>query len=149
MRCLIPVAKVALLGAAAMMIVSCGTSTQSRQAQGEQSADGERVDDSGRRFSGEFLLSVSDAYQRENASSPEHWVYTFDENGNFKRQDRSRIDEGSYFIGVGNELLVYIEKINGEQLPAARDERYAITEERADSITLQHGPARTLVLRRR
>ncbi len=75
-------------------------------------------------------------------------LFSFDENGNFKRQDKSRVEEGAYLIGTRSELVMYIEKVNGELLGSARVDRYAIIDQRDDSITLQSGPSKTLVLRK-
>ena len=76
-------------------------------------------------------------------------VLSFDDGGNFKRQDKTRVEEGAYLIGPRGELVVYIEKVNGDLLAAARVERYVIADQRDDALTLQAGPAREIVLRRR
>ena len=76
-------------------------------------------------------------------------ILSFDEDGNFKRQEKLRSDEGTYLISTGGELVIYIEKVNGESLSAARVERYVIGERSHDSITLQNGPSRSLILQKR
>lgn len=107
------------------------------------------VEDSGQRLSGEFVLnSVEDAYRTKKAQAEPETVVSFDESGYFKRQDRSRIEEGAYVIGTNGEFVIYIEKVNGEQLAAARVERYVISDQSADSFTLG-SPSRKLLLRRR
>jgi hypothetical protein len=149
MRSWIKVGKLVLAGAVALLAVSCGASTQSRPG-APQASDTDSIEDSGKRLSGEFILSaVEDAYRPKNASAPLQAVFSFDENGNFKRQDKSRVEEGAYLIGTRSELVMYIEKINGELLGAARVDRYAIIDQRDDSITLQSGPSKKLVLRKR
>jgi hypothetical protein len=150
MRSWIKVGKLVLAGSVALLAVSCGASTQSRSAGAQQSSETDSIEDSGKRLSGEFVLSaVEDAYRPKNASAPLQVMFSFDENGNFKRQDKSRVEEGSYLIGTRSEFVMYIEKINGELLGTARVDRYAMIDQRDDSITLQSSPSKTLVLRKR
>jgi hypothetical protein len=150
MRFWIEVGKLVLAGAVALLVVSCGASTESRLAEPQQPSDTGSIEDSGKRLSGEFVLSaIEDVYRPKNASAPLQAVFSFDENGNFKRQDKSRVEEGTYLIGTRSELVMYIEKVNGELLGAARVDRYAIVDQRDDSITLQSGPSKKLVLRKR
>ena len=123
--------------------------TQSARPRDSSAADVDAVEDSGRRLSGEFVLgSVEDAYRVNKAQAPSETVLTFDQNGAFKRQDRLRTEEGAYLIGVNNEVVIYIEKVNGEQLADARIERYVISDESADKFTLST-PSKKLVLRKR
>jgi hypothetical protein len=144
------VAKLFLLGAVALVGLSCGASTQSHQPEAGQPSDVDPAEDSGTRLSGEFDLSaVEDAYRTENSQKPPNAIFSFDENGNFKRQDGSRVEEGAYLLSTRSELVVYIEKVNGEPLAAARVEHYLIVDHRDNSITLQSGPSKTLVLRER
>jgi hypothetical protein len=150
MRSWIKVGTLVLAGAVALVAGSCGTSTQSRPSGSQQAYDTDSLEDSGKRLSGEFDLSaIEDAYRAKNASAPLQVVFSFDENGNFKRQDKSRVEEGSYLIGTRSEFVMYIEKVNGELLGAARVDRFAIIDQRDDSITLQSSPSKTLVLRKR
>ena len=149
MRSWIKVGKLVLAGAVALVAVSCGTSTQSRPAATQQASDTDSIEDSGKRLSGEFVLSaVEDGYRPKNASAPLQVVFSFDENGNFKRQDKSRVEEGAYLIGTRSEFVMYIEKVNGELLASARVERYTIIDQRDDSIRLESSPSKTLVLRK-
>jgi hypothetical protein len=150
MRSWIKVGKLVLAGAVALVAVSCGPSTQSRPAAAQQASDTDSIEDSGKHLSGEFVLSaLEDAYRPKNASAPPQAVFSFDENGTFKRQDKSRVEEGTYLIGTRSEFVMYIEKVNGELLGSARVDRYAIIDQRGDSITLQSSPSKTLVLRKR
>lgn len=150
MRSWIKVGKLVLAGAVALLAVSCGASPHSRPAGAQQASDTDSIEDSGKRLSGEFILTaVEDAYRSKNVSAPLQAVFSFDENGNFKRQDKSRVEEGAYLIDTRGELVMYIEKINGELLGAARVDRYGIIDQRDDSITLQSGPSKKLVLRKR
>ncbi|MEK6408257.1 MAG: hypothetical protein AABN34_14955 [Acidobacteriota bacterium] len=150
MQCWISVAKLCLLGAVALAVISCGASPQSGQSGAAQSSNGDPVEDSGERLSGDFdLSSLEDAYRAKSVQAQPKTIFSFDDVGNFKRQEKPRIDEGTYLIGAGSELVIYIEKVNGEPLAAARVERYVIAERRRDSITLQSGPSRRLILRKR
>ena len=143
------IAKLSLLGAVALGVASCGAPTKTQQAGSAQVSEGDPVEDSGKRLSGDFVLSaVEDAYRIENTQSPPQTILSFDEKGTFKRQERSRIDEGTYLIGTRGELVIYIEKVNGEPLAAAQIERYVITDESGDAITIQ-SPSRKLILRKR
>ncbi len=101
----------------------------------------------GRRQRNRLLISI---HLRIPASVfPLQVLFSFDENGNFKRQDKSRVEEGAYLIGTRGEFVMYIEKINGELLGAARVDHYAIIDQRDDSITLESSPSKKLVLRKR
>jgi hypothetical protein len=131
----------------AIAALSCGSPTQSRVTISEQSPEAAAVDDSGKRLSGEFVsISLDDAYRQDPAQLQP--AFTFDHDGNFKRQDKSRIEEGSYLITPQGELVLYIEKVNGELRSAARVERYQITDQRDDGLKLE-GLSVRLVLRKR
>jgi hypothetical protein len=137
-----------LIGVVALFVASCGASTHSQQPGQEQFS--EAVEDSGKRLSGEFVLSaVEDAYRAKNSTVQPPAVFSFDDNGTSKRQDTSRVEEGAYLIGNQGQLVIYIEKVNGELLDAARVDRYVILDQSDDSITLQSGPSKTLILRKR
>ena len=143
------VAKLSLLGVVALGIASCGTATKTQQGGFAQVSEADPVEDSGKRLSGDFVLSaVEDVYRFANTQTPPQTILSFDEKGSLKRQERSRIDEGTYLIGAGSELVIYIEKVNGEPLAGARIERYLMTDESGDTITLQ-SPSRKLTLRKR
>ena len=149
-RSWIKVGNVALAGAIALLVVSCGESTQSRSPSAEQTSDADSIENSGKHLSGEFVLTaVEDTYGPKTAQAHPQAVFSFDETGNFKRQDKLRIDEGAYLISTQGELVVYIEKVNGEQLAAARVDRYTMIDQGDDSITLQSGPSKKLILRKR
>ena len=148
MRRLRSTARLFLVALLAMASLSCGASAPSRESSSSQSPEDAAVEDSGKRLSGEFvLISLEDAY-RQDKTQPQG-TFSFDENGNFKRQDGSRIEEGSYLITPRSELVIYIEKVNGEPRSAARVERYQITDQRDEGFTLQDGPSRRLMLRKR
>ena len=143
------VAKLALVGAVALGAASCGTATKSQQGEFAQVPEADVAEDSGIRLSGDFVLSgVEDAYRVANTQSPPQTILSFDEKGTLKRQERSRIDEGTYLIGARGELVIYIEKVNGEPLTDARIERYLIADESGDTITLQ-SPSKKLIFRKR
>lgn len=99
-------------------------------------------------MSGEFeIISLEDSYRRDDL--PSQATFSFDQNGDFKRQDGSRLEEGSYLITAQNELVLYIEKVNGEPRSAARVEGYQIADQSENGFTLEGGPSRRLVLRKR
>lgn len=149
MRSRIKLAKLALTGVAALLIVSCGANTQSERRGESRDSDAQPID-SGRRLSGEFLLiSIQDSYAAAKSHGAPETVLSFDESGAFKKQDKSRSEEGVYLITTRGELVTYIERVNGEMLPAARVDLYLILDQNGDSITLQSGRSRTLVLRKR
>jgi len=150
MRSWIKIGKLVLAFAAALLVTSCDSSIQSRPQDGQKSSDADSIEDSGTRLSGEFVLNaVEDAYRPTNSEAQPQTVFRFDQDGSFKRQDKSRVEEGAYLIGSKGELVIYIEKVNGEQLSAARVERFLIVDRGDNSITLQRGPSKTLVLRKR
>ena len=148
MRWWILLSKLTMLGAVALATASCGASTQS-QRDDPQSSEAPPIEDSGRRLLGDFVVSsLEDSYGPKKGQTQTQTVFSFDESGIFKKQDKSRTEEGSYLIGTQNELVIYIEKVNGEPLPAARVERYSMSDQRDDGLTLQ-SPSGRLVLRKR
>lgn len=148
MRRIRSTARLLFLGSLALTALSCGASAPSRDSGSGQSREVEAVENSGKRISGEFvLISLEDSFRQDNPQSQA--TFNFDEDGDFKRQDRSRLEEGTYLISVQNELMLYVEKMNGEPLPAARLERYQIADQSDTGFTLQEGPTRKLVLRKR
>ena len=93
------------------------------------------------------MSAVEDSY-RPDAKLHGETVFTFDESGAFKRQDKSRLEEGAYLIGTNDEFVIYIEKVNGEQLQAARVERYTLSDQSENAFTLDIS-SRKLRLRKR
>ena len=148
MRRLRSTTRVFILASLGLGALSCGASSPSKESSSAQFPEGAAVEDSGKRISGEFIVnSLEDAYRQDNPQA--ETVFTFDDNGDFKRQDKSRIEEGSYLITVKNEMMLYIEKVNGELRTAARVEQYEITDQGDNGFTLHEGPSRKLVLRKR
>jgi hypothetical protein len=148
MRRIRSTARLFLLGSLALAALSCGTSTPSRESSSGETHQDPAVEDSGKRLSGEFnLISLEDSYRRDNL--PSQATFRFDENGEFKQQDGLRIEEGSYLITAQNEMVLYIEKVNGELRAAARVEHYQIADQSDNGFTLEEGPSRKLVLRKR
>jgi outer membrane lipoprotein-sorting protein len=130
----------------ATTLVSCGASSRSTQSDASDSVD--QFEDSGKRISGEFIASVEDTYRTSGSRAQRQATLSFDEDGHFKRQVDSRIEEGSYLITTSNEMIMYIEKLNGEFLTAAKPERYHIDEQSDASIILT-GPSRNLLLKKK
>ena len=133
---------------ALLLLASCAASRSSQHTGSSGARDAGEIEDSGKRLAGDFTTNiVEDAYRAKPPAQAET-VFSFDENGNFKRQEKSRVEEGGYVIGVNGELVIYIEKINGEQLPAARVERYLISDQSETDLALVTG-SRKLALRKR
>lgn len=127
-------------------LVSCGASSRST---GSNASDppGE-FEDSGKRIAGDFVASAEDSYRARGSAPQRQAILSFDGDGHFKRQLDSRIEEGSYLITTTGEMIVYIEKVNGEPLTAAKAERYRLDEQSEASMTLT-GPARSFLLKRK
>jgi len=149
MRSSISIVKLVLVGAVALGVASCGAKTNPAEQGNPQDPEAQSFEDSGRRLSGEFaLFSLENAYAAKKSQATPATVFSFDETGSFRRQDKSRVEEGSYLISTQNELVIYVEKINGELLTEARVDRYAIIDQGDDSITMTSGPTRKLVLKK-
>ena len=96
MHCWISVAKLSLLGAVALAVLSCGASTHPGRLAAAQSSNGD-IEDSSERLSGDFdLSSLDDAYRAGNVQAQPKTIFSFDEDGNFKRQEKLRSDEGTH-----------------------------------------------------
>jgi hypothetical protein len=112
------------------------------------------VENSGAQLSGEFeLKQLEDSYRAADSRTPPRVLYRFNEDGSFQRerssQDRpARIEDGSYLIGTTGELVLFVEKVNGEFLESARVERYLMTESGNDELRLQRAGTTVLLARR-
>lgn len=127
-------------------LMSCGASSRSTRSNASDPLG--EFEDSGKRIAGDFIASVEDAYRGSGSDPQRQAMISFDGDGHFKRQLDSRIDEGSYLITTTGEMIVYIEKVNGEPLTAAKAERYRLDEQSEASMTLT-GPARNFLLKRK
>jgi len=127
-------------------LMSCGASSRSTRSNASDPLG--EFEDSGKRIAGDFIASVEDAYRGSGSDRQRQAMISFDGDGHFKRQLDSRIDEGSYLITTTGEMIVYIEKVNGEPLTAAKAERYRLDEQSEASMTLT-GPARNFLLKRK
>jgi hypothetical protein len=142
--------RILFAGSLVIPLLSCGFSRHSGSAGSTPTIESESVENSGRRLSGEFFLSqVEDMYRPEPNRTAIQTLFSFDEGGSFKRQQNSRVDEGVYLVSSQKELLIYVEKTNGQPLTEAKVERYLIIEEGPDSITLGNGPSRRLIFKKR
>ena len=127
-------------------LVSCGASSRSTGSNASEPLG--EVEDSGKRIAGDFIASVEDSYRGSGSGPQRQALLSFDGDGHFKRQLDSRIEEGSYLITTTGEMIVYIEKVNGEPLTSAKAERYRLDEQSEASMTLT-GPARSFLLKRK
>ncbi|HXG92968.1 MAG TPA: hypothetical protein VNN73_11470 [Blastocatellia bacterium] len=106
---------------------------------------------SGRKLAGEFVLKVeTDDY----GAGGERAVYRFDESGAFTRRQvlngsPANAEEGVYVISASGELVLYIEKVEGALLEAARVERYSIKEESGARLILQADRAGSFILEKK
>lgn len=140
------VARALLLTIAALILASCDASKRSAEPSSERK---DQIENSGRRLSGDFVVaSIEDSYRGRRAE-PQSSILSFDDAGRFKRQDNSRVEEGSYIIDTSGDLIVFIEKLNGEFLTSARIERYMIDDRHGDQAITLSGPSRSFVLTRR
>ena len=150
MRLWMIAARIFLVGTLVIPIAACSFSSQSGSTASNPTSETPSIENSGRLLSGEFLLvEVDDEYRPKANPVPLQTSYSFDESGSFKRQNKTRLEEGVYLISTQSELVIYVEKINGELLTEAHVDRYSIIEESSDSITLGNGPSRKLVLKKR
>lgn len=137
-----------LLSGLALGALSCSASGPSRESGSARPFEDAAIEDSGKRLPGEFdLISLEDPYRQNNLQAPT--AIKLGDNGEFKREDGSRIDEGTYLITPQSELVIYIEKVNGDLRSAARVERFQITDQSDNGFTLQEGPSGKLVFRKR
>ena len=104
-------------------------------------------------ISGDYQLQgARDEYAPKESTSIV--IYSFSNNGEFirTRQTGSIISDtvkGTYLIGTGNELILYIEIANGRQLDAARIEQYTIKSHTDTQIILSCPRNDNLILNRR
>ena len=132
-----------MIGVASLIQVSCGAASSSHHDDETTSTNAELVENSGKTLSGDFVLSAVDNEYKVKGAQLAQRSLSFDEAGNFKRQDRLRVEEGAYLIGPHNELVLYIDKVNGDLLASAHVERFLIVAQSDDSVTLQNSPAET------
>ena len=138
-----------MIGAVSLIQVSCGAASSSHHDEETSSPNSDAVENSGKTISGDFVLSSVENEYRVKGTQPSQRSMSFDEAGNFKRQDRLRVEEGAYLIGPHNELVLYIDKVNGDLLASAHVERFSIVAQSADSITLQYSPSETLTWKKK
>lgn len=134
---------VLLIGVSSLIQVSCGAASSSHHDDETTSPNSELVENSGKTLSGDFVLSAVDNEYKVKGAQLAQRSLSFDAAGNFKRQDRLRVEEGAYLIGPHNELVLYIDKVNGDLLASAHVERFLIVAQSDDSVTLQNSPAET------
>lgn len=138
-----------LIGAVSLIQASCGAASSSHRHDEASSPGSEAVENSGKTISGDFVLSAVDSEYKVKGTQLSQRSMSFDEVGNFKRQDRQRVEEGAYLIGPHNELVLYIDKVNGDLLSSAHVEKFLIVSQSNDSITLQYSPSETLTWKKK
>lgn len=112
------------------------------------------IENSGKTLAGNYVIkAVEDGYSKATAQADAVTTFNFSSDGTFKIERLALglttvVEEGSYLISTGNELVLYVEKAYGEPRSEARLERYPITEQRGESLRLQSYPSKVLVLQR-
>jgi hypothetical protein len=112
------------------------------------------VKNSGRTLEGEFVVrSVHDDYAAQGSARSDQVRFKFDGDSHFEKyvvgasgKPRAR-QEGTYVIGTAQELVLYVEKVDGNPLEAALAERYTI-EENSQGLQLRSSPSSTIMLER-
>jgi hypothetical protein len=146
---------ISCLGMVAIACSSCRGPTRGEQPGLLQPTESESIQDSGKRLSGEFTLkTVEDDYGEKNLQGQSLAAFRFEESGAFKidresGNDSMTIKEGTYVISARNELILYVEKVNGSLLSEARINRYLITDMGSDLIRLQSTRSTKYVLEKR
>ena len=141
---------------ALLLLSACGSSAEKNSDASDSPSAPEPVaiENSGKTLSGDYLIkSIEDGYAREAAQDDTLTTFKFSGDGAFKIERRalgvlSVVEEGSYLISTGGELVLYVEKSFGEPRNDARLERYPITEQSGNTLRLQSYPSKILVLER-
>ncbi|HEU4386943.1 MAG TPA: hypothetical protein VFV34_04035 [Blastocatellia bacterium] len=138
-----------------LAVLACNRSgSQSRNATPLELAgpvETEPVENSGQKIVGTFFARVvEDQYRREAPPRDVQVKYSFDEGGGFKRErvasGRTVLAEsGNYVIGTHDELVLYVESANGENLGSARAERFVITSLTEQTVELRYGSGKILL----
>jgi hypothetical protein len=155
MRSLALFLKSLLVALLAFTFNSCGAGHRDSGRDSLQPSEAERVEDSGKRISGNYTLqSVEDDYAAKSSQGEARTTFSFREDGSFAIERESRgatssIDEGTYVISKQGELVLYIEKIGGDPRSEARVARYLISYQSGDSLKLQGNPSSALILKKR
>ena len=100
------------------------------------------------------MKSIDDQYASKDRRALPTFLYTFDKDGRFKREESSQGRllspvEGTYVIGTRGELVLYIEKVGDDQVAAARPERYQLEEQPDGALKLQQVSGATFTLAKR
>ena len=154
MRAAALLVKLSVFGLVVLACASCRSGLREEQGGSLEPSEVASVEDSGRRISGDFVLKeIEDDYGNKNLQGKPVSTFRFEESGAFKIERgggaASSAEEGTYIIGKGSELVLYVEKIGGELLSGARVYRYTIAEEGDDRIKLRANPSATLVLQKK
>jgi hypothetical protein len=142
----------AIILAVLLSSLACNKSTRPAAAPIEFAppAETEPIQNSGQKLIGTYSARVMEDYRRDAPVREAQMRYSFDDAGGFKRERLAsgRIvstELGSYIVGTRNELVLYVESANGENLGAARAERFVIEAWTDQSLTLKYGSGRLLL----
>lgn len=156
MRNLSRYALASLLLLNALAAVSCRSSEQTK-GQPESPPTGgpalsEPGENSGETLSGLFkVVAFNDEYSHQERPERAITRISFEPGGRFTLQGfvKGNVqveEEGSYLIDRDQRLNLYVEKINGDGLDAARNEQFKIVEKTDRRVRLKAGAAIEIVL---
>lgn len=158
MLCIIKCVTVSLVVLSCAGLTSCGAN-RNHATGGEQSGDHAAAqtrvfENSGKRLAGDYvMLLVRQGYGAGGVNRGPEASFRFFEDGRFEKDiliDGEAVkEEGYYLVGKGNELVLYVDKIAGELLEAARVEQYQIAEQSDTLIKIQSGAEDLRVLKRK
>ena len=148
-----------LILALCLVFPSCHRDTSNendnQSAEPWQAPEAPPVENSGKTLSGAYILkSLDDQYASKDRGALPALLYSFEKDGQFKREESSqgrllsRV-EGTYVIGTRGELVLYVEKVGDDQVAAALPERYKLEEQPDGSLKLQQASGATLTLTKR
>jgi len=140
-----------------LITASCGSSdrkTDGYEPFNERPSEADPVQNSGKSLSGSYSVTSSDSYSAEAGAKSTDKNLSFDSTGRFIRETVRdgvviRREKGSYVIGTHGEFVLFVEEIGGEQLQAARADRYKIVKQSDDEITVERSPGSQLILKRK
>jgi hypothetical protein len=144
-----------VFGMVALACGSCRGASPDEQRGLLQSSEAQSIEDSGKRISGDYVVKgIEDDYGNKDLQGQPLTTFRLEESGEFKIERESggvilNIEEGTYVVSLQDELVLYVEKVDGGLLAEARTKRYGIIERTADRIRLRSSPSITLVLEKK
>ena len=147
--------RVLILCLGVALLASCGRISPRGQPPEQSYQDEKTIQNSSQTLSANYSLkSVESDYRVRDSGKKREVVYSFSSDGTFSREylksgaTQSK-EEGSYVLGTKDQLALYVEKVSGEALGAARAEYYLIVDQSGDVLELRRGLSETSILVRR